>query len=521
MLMFVGASSWTINKFQSKKEFGLGVEFALEIQNTGVPKLYNSMGGNYVKIAEVNWGKIELNSPKNGVHSYNWEWLDSIVRDYQKYGFNIQMVLFTSLCANGDEPICWALEKAPTDSVWNPSTPPKENHWEDYRLWIQAIVERYDYDGQNDMPGLKRPILEYEIGNEVCHEGFWQVPKGKDRIEEYKKLLSNASSAAKSTNPDVKIILGGISFLSLFDGIPNETKMINRFDRLYEIEPIKEDVINFTFETLKETNSYDLIDCHYNYDYKGYYKTVEWIRKYSDKPIWAGDTVIGPLVAPAFKLPEFNHYPNGFLILQVMNDPLDQLHFKIKKWYREEQAIQSFKKLVVMMDLNIKGGNLGNVIDWPKYPLPDYCFQGMADTDYVKKKIGTPRPVYYSIKQFKDILMNHNTIERLNINGNVLNNKGVGVWAFKFRTDNKSIYVIWYDSGIYECPNPICHIENHGNITIDLSSYISSPNVKTTSIVTELDNNKNPIYSSDIFPANSIQISERPIIIELEVKKSE
>jgi hypothetical protein len=28
MLMFVGASSWTINKFQSKKEFGLGVEFA-------------------------------------------------------------------------------------------------------------------------------------------------------------------------------------------------------------------------------------------------------------------------------------------------------------------------------------------------------------------------------------------------------------------------------------------------------------------------------------------------------------
>ena len=37
---------------------------------------------------------------------------------------------------------------------------------ESYALWLGAVVERYDGDGIDDMPGLQYPIRHWEIGNE-------------------------------------------------------------------------------------------------------------------------------------------------------------------------------------------------------------------------------------------------------------------------------------------------------------------------------------------------------------------
>jgi len=36
-----------------------------------------------------------------------------------------------------------------------------------YYDYVQHVVERYDGDGIDDMPGLKRPVIYFELGNEV------------------------------------------------------------------------------------------------------------------------------------------------------------------------------------------------------------------------------------------------------------------------------------------------------------------------------------------------------------------
>jgi hypothetical protein len=43
---------------------------------------------------------------------------------------------------------------------------PKPQFMALYQRCIAAVVERYDRDGRNDMPGLKFPVRYYEIGSE-------------------------------------------------------------------------------------------------------------------------------------------------------------------------------------------------------------------------------------------------------------------------------------------------------------------------------------------------------------------
>ncbi len=42
---------------------------------------------------------------------------------------------------------------------------------EQYYDYLYHVVERYDGDGINDMPGLKRPVIYFELGNEVSESG--------------------------------------------------------------------------------------------------------------------------------------------------------------------------------------------------------------------------------------------------------------------------------------------------------------------------------------------------------------
>ena len=39
------------------------------------------------------------------------------------------------------------------------------NDWQAYEIWLKALIERYDGDGYNDMPGLKYPIKYWEVMN--------------------------------------------------------------------------------------------------------------------------------------------------------------------------------------------------------------------------------------------------------------------------------------------------------------------------------------------------------------------
>ena len=79
---------------------------------------------------------------------------------------------------------------------------------EAYIDWLTAVVERYDGDGIDDMPGLKYPIRHWEVLNEPEMQGpkltFYQ-----EDSQSYLKLLKVSYRAIKSADSESVVLSGG------------------------------------------------------------------------------------------------------------------------------------------------------------------------------------------------------------------------------------------------------------------------------------------------------------------------
>lgn len=90
---------------------------------------------------------------------------------------------------------------------------------EAYGEWVEAVVERYDGDGHQDMPGLTRPVLAWEVDNEpdLHHAMPPRDPQGKpmepgtfETPSEYAEVLLATSRAIRRADPDAFILSGGL-----------------------------------------------------------------------------------------------------------------------------------------------------------------------------------------------------------------------------------------------------------------------------------------------------------------------
>lgn len=100
-------------------------------------------------------------------------------------------------------------------------------------------------------------------------------------------------------------------------------------------------------------------------------------------------------------------------------------------------------------------------------------------------------PAFYTYQLAQQKLDYFTSVETLSLGND---------YGFKFSFSNKNpIYVLWSESGV----------------TVDLSPYISSQDVKVIKIVTELDGSNNPIYLNDeVVSVNAITLSETPVFVE-------
>jgi len=81
---------------------------------------------------------------------------------------------------------------------------------DNYKAFLSRLVERYDGDGADDMPGLEIPIKYWEVMNEPemadQHLTFFIGTQA-----EYAKILEMSHAAIKTTCPDCKIVQGGMA----------------------------------------------------------------------------------------------------------------------------------------------------------------------------------------------------------------------------------------------------------------------------------------------------------------------
>lgn len=445
-----------------------------------IAEIYSQTGIRLAKIPGVDWQHIEPAPPINGVHKYKWNVLDKIVKNYQENGFHLQMVLHaTSPWASKPLEIT---PRAGTMAENIAAAPPKEEYWDDYGEFIKALVERYDNDGIDDMPGLRFPVLYYEIESEAQMPVHWQ-----GTVEEYIRLLSVANRSAKQANPNSKIILSGINLGDIFDDMPDEATVKARFDSL---PPSHKPAIDFIKKTLKEKDYYDIIEFHYNRDYLGIYGTVQWIRQYSDKPIWAGDTTSAPWLFNTFVKP----YPNP----QELFESIKNGRQPETDWYRKEQSSLTAKKFIVAAEVGLERVIMETMMVWSVTGRSPVAVDYMWDLQSMIDKNKNPYPVFYTLKLLVEKIDGYDEVQKIDI--------GKGLFAYEFKVKGRPVYVFWYEDGIPQGPN-----DQAGSKTVDLSKIIGSKTVRVTHLITQP---KQTQPKTEIMPANSIKINETPIFIE-------
>lgn len=115
--------------------------------------------------------------------------------------------------------------------------------WEKYSVWLKALVERYDGDGMDDMPGLKIPVKYWEVSNEpdlMGPEDFFEPQTDTltffvGEPEDYAELLKKSYQFIKEADPEAQVLISGAAgggdwSLKFYRQVFRDKDAVNSFD---------------------------------------------------------------------------------------------------------------------------------------------------------------------------------------------------------------------------------------------------------------------------------------------------
>jgi len=432
---------------------------AIEYGIFGVAEAYIPTGVTYAKPQLVFgiWGNLE---PESG--EWHWEPLDALVAEYQAAGFRGQQILLTA-----ESP--WA-SKVPVGLFAQVDTFPKDEHIDDYENFIRSVVERYDGDGVDDMPGLLYPIHEYGIEREFT--AYWP-----GSAEDYVRLLRIAYPVIHEADPEAVVMQAALLLIDIFDGAPDAAEISRR----WQVSRINRS-LDENLTVIAACDAYDVLDFHSLGDYSEIPPTTAWIREQlqafdcGEVPIWIGDCfsmsgLVGYGSIPAHPTTEAT-VDQVIDLLRAVADSRDPDHETATSWLRAEMSIGLVRKIVVSAGENLAGINIGNLEDWAsgavaadKALVPmmgSSMFMGMTDTTITQRRPGGPlpysghmwsqartagdaRPAFYALQLVMDQIGSYSTVEKLDL--------GENVWAYRFETPQGPVWVLWLDDGELYLPD--------------------------------------------------------------------
>ncbi|MDQ7821586.1 MAG: Ig-like domain-containing protein [Candidatus Eremiobacteraeota bacterium] len=174
MAQFPGESAREYINWEARSIFDGGISFNRTISPQG---------------GLLAWKFIE---GKPGVYDFSYS--DAFVREVQKYRIRLLAVLSTSN----------SRLSRPRTFIGEDYSKPHD--FEAFARYVEKVVERYDGDGYEDMPGLKYPIKHWEIGNEP------EMPFEHDSGA-FLRTMKTAYEAMKRADRDAKALV----FVSNFE----------------------------------------------------------------------------------------------------------------------------------------------------------------------------------------------------------------------------------------------------------------------------------------------------------------
>ena len=220
------------------------------------------------------WGRMQ----KRSQQAIDFSGTDRFVREYQRHGVSELVMALKSLSP-------WASVKSGWFGKQNPV--PKPEHRQRYAKWVSAVVERYDHDGVDDMPGLQRPVRYFEIGSEFS--SFEPEP-----VDEYLAMLAIAYRSAKQANANSVITHAAflttpvnldVSDYATLEQLWRDTPMQDRHHDINDIRAV-----------LDHPNLFDVVNVHNLGDPYEIEHIKQWLdhemdlRGY-DKPVIISDTI--------------------------------------------------------------------------------------------------------------------------------------------------------------------------------------------------------------------------------------
>lgn len=146
---------------------------------------------------ELSWSSVQRSDEEPAV--YVWTHADKVVGAANHAGLNMVLTLHGAPS--------WA--RLYSDS---PNGPIHPDYIDDFAQFVAALVERYDGDGDHDMPGS--PVVNHI---EFYNEGDRRTEAGSrggwgDAPTAYADMLKAIHPAAHAANPDVQILFSGIAY---------------------------------------------------------------------------------------------------------------------------------------------------------------------------------------------------------------------------------------------------------------------------------------------------------------------
>jgi hypothetical protein len=167
------------------------------------------------------WGSVEPGAPGRDGPTYAWAVADLAVASWQQAGFEPLLVLspespWASLAVEHTD---WvrtvesslpAAEAAAALGSGLGVAPPRGDAWRHWERFVRDVAERYDGDGDRDVPGLLRPVRRVQVMDAAQRPSRWL-----GSADQYVRLLHHAGQGAKTASPTIEVVHCPVDFEGL------------------------------------------------------------------------------------------------------------------------------------------------------------------------------------------------------------------------------------------------------------------------------------------------------------------
>ena len=268
------------------------------------------------------WNKIEKEKGK-----FSWEETDKYVVYAQEHKQNIIATIWPY--SNWEQKSCKRKKsKSPFGKRFSKYLS-KPCSMDDYKKFLLALVDRYDGDGNNDMPGLIKPIIYWEIMNEPEFKMFFKGSK-----DEFIEIFNFSSKTIKEKQKEAVIIMSGAA------GMFPESKKFWKS----ALPKIKE--------------NFDIANIHHISTPDGKCDKEFWVDEFANllkslkinKPIWVTEAMIGRCKVISTYIKAFANGAEIIIDVGVNAPGMKMSKKKRKKLNEFIKEVDGFKSMKVTAD---------------------------------------------------------------------------------------------------------------------------------------------------------------------------